>query len=239
MKRLGVLIIILVIFLASCDKEDKKIDLKTSNDSLSYALGNDIGNSFMRNKLDSLNIDFLAKGIKDKFAEDTSIMDENTVKQVLIAFSKKMKEEAEAERIKQIKITHKDNLDSGQSFLEENSKKEGVITTESGLQYKIIKKGNGNSPILSDKVEVHYEGTLIDGTKFDSSFDRGEPAEFGVTNVIKGWTEALLLMKEGDEWELYIPYDLAYGDRGNVHIKPLSALIFKIHLISIIQANKE
>ncbi|MCD4794889.1 MAG: FKBP-type peptidyl-prolyl cis-trans isomerase [Bacteroidales bacterium] len=236
MKKLALLITVSAIFITSC-KNEEKINLNNFNDSLSYAIGNDIAGSFKQSKLDSLDIDILAKAIKDNFAEDSSVMSNEAISQILMTFSQKMRAEAEAERIEQNKIQFKDNLETGQKFLEENSKKEGVITTESGLQYKIIKKGKGESPKFTDKVKVHYEGTLLDGTKFDSSYDKGEPAEFGVTQVIKGWTEALQLMKKGSEWELYIPYDLAYGDRGSGSIKPFSALIFKVELISIIETK--
>ncbi len=126
------------------------------------------------------------------------------------------------------------NKEAGEKFLAENAKKEGVVTTESGLQYKVIKAGKGAIPTKKSKVKVHYKGTLIDGTQFDSSYDRKEPVTFGVTEVIKGWTEALQLMPVGSKWELYIPQDLAYGKRETgEHIKPYSALIFEVELIGI------
>ena len=126
------------------------------------------------------------------------------------------------------------NLIEGQKFLEENGKKEGVITLESGLQYTVVEEGTGNKPELTDQVKTHYKGTLINGTVFDSSYDRGEPITFPVTGVIKGWTEALLLMKEGAKWKLFIPSDLAYGERGaGGVIPPNTTLIFDIELISI------
>ncbi len=131
---------------------------------------------------------------------------------------------------------HQATVDEGKKFLAENAKKEGIVTLPSGLQYKIITEGTGNIPTASDKVKVNYEGTLINGTKFDSSYDRGQPAEFGVTQVIKGWTEALQLMKEGSVWMLYIPSDLAYGSRqAGKEIKPFSTLIFKVELLSIVK----
>ena len=134
------------------------------------------------------------------------------------------------------KIIYGDNIEKGENFLAENGKREGVVTTKSGLQYEIIKKGNGATPTANDKVRVHYHGTLIDGTVFDSSIDRGEPAEFGVSQVIKGWTEALQLMPVGSKWKLYIPYDLAYGDREvSEEIKPYSTLIFEVELLDIVK----
>ena len=125
------------------------------------------------------------------------------------------------------------NREAGKKFLEENKTKPGVVTTASGLQYKIIEQGTGEKPTASQKVTVDYEGRLIDGTVFDSSYERGEPATFGVTQVIAGWTEALQLMPVGSKWELYIPYDLAYGDRNTGNIKPYSALIFTVELKGI------
>ena len=144
--------------------------------------------------------------------------------------------EAEKKKAEENKILYGDNIEKGENFLAENGKREGVVTTTSGLQYEIIKKGNGATPTANDKVRVHYHGTLIDGTVFDSSIDRGEPAEFGVSQVIKGWTEALQLMPVGSKWKLYIPYDLAYGDKEvSEEIKPYSTLIFEVELLDIVK----
>ena len=137
-------------------------------------------------------------------------------------------------RSKQLEEQFGENKAAGEKFLAENAKKEGVVTTESGLQYKIIKAGKGEIPTKESTVKVHYKGTLIDGTEFDSSYSRKEPAKFGVTNVIKGWTEALQLMPVGSKWELYIPQELAYGERqSGSHIKPFSALVFEVELLEI------
>ncbi|MCI7575175.1 MAG: FKBP-type peptidyl-prolyl cis-trans isomerase [Bacteroidales bacterium] len=125
------------------------------------------------------------------------------------------------------------NLEEGEEFLAQNALRDGVKTTESGLQYEIIKEGKGKVPTTEDKVKVHYHGTLIDGTVFDSSVDRGEPIVFGVTQVIKGWTEALQMMPVGSKWKLYIPYDLAYGEREAGQIPPYSTLIFEVELLGI------
>ncbi|NPA38091.1 MAG: FKBP-type peptidyl-prolyl cis-trans isomerase [Chlorobi bacterium] len=143
------------------------------------------------------------------------------------------------QEIKERKNAHlneiaKANLEKGKKFLEENKKKEGVIETESGLQYEILKEGNGPKPKLTDKVKCHYKGTLIDGTQFDSSYDRGKPAVFNVNGVIKGWTEALQMMPVGSKWKLYIPADLAYGKRGSEpKIGPNETLIFEVELLEI------
>ena len=125
------------------------------------------------------------------------------------------------------------NKEEGEKFLAENALREEVTVTESGLQYEILKEGKGQKPTATDKVKVHYHGTLIDGTVFDSSIDRGEPAVFGVNQVIAGWTEALQLMPVGSKWKLYIPYELAYGERGNSGIQPYSTLIFEVELLGI------
>ena len=137
-------------------------------------------------------------------------------------------------RSKQLEEQFGENKAAGEKFLAENAKKEGVVTTESGLQYKIIKAGKGEIPTKESTVKVHYKGTLIDGTEIDSSYSRKEPAKFGVTNVIKGWTEALQLMPVGSKWELYIPQELAYGERQTgEQIKPFSALVFEVELLEI------
>lgn len=136
---------------------------------------------------------------------------------------------------KAMEAKYADNKAAGEKFLAENATKEGVKTTESGLQYKVIKEGKGAIPTDKDKVKVHYKGTLIDGTEFDSSYSRKEPASFGVTGVIKGWTEALKMMPVGSKWELYIPQDLAYGSRNTGKIKPFSTLVFEVELIDIVK----
>ena len=142
---------------------------------------------------------------------------------------------AKAIQDKAMEAKYADNKAAGEKFLAENATKEGVKTTESGLQYKVIKEGKGAIPTDKDKVKVHYKGTLIDGTEFDSSYSRKEPASFGVTGVIKGWTEALKMMPVGSKWELYIPQDLAYGSRNTGKIKPFSTLVFEVELIDIVK----
>lgn len=159
-----------------------------------------------------------------------SKMDANSLVQAEVAKAQAAdKERQEAD----LKIQYKDSIAAGDAFMAENAKRDGVVTLPSGLQYEIIRAGNGTIPADTDKVKVHYHGTLINGTVFDSSVDRGEPAVFGVTQVIPGWTEALKLMPVGSKWKLYVPYDLAYGaaDRGT--IKPFSNLIFEVELLGI------
>lgn len=141
----------------------------------------------------------------------------------------------EALQAKKMEAQYNDNKVAGQNFLTENAKKEGVVTTASGLQYEVIKKGNGPLPKETDKVKVHYHGTLVDGTVFDSSVDRGQPAEFGVTQVIKGWVEGLQLMPVGSKFKFYIPQELAYGSQSQGQIKPFSTLIFEVELLEIVK----
>ena len=236
MKKSVLVIIASALIFTSCKNgEDAKVNLTNFNDSLSYAIGQDIANNFKQNQLDSLDINVLSKAMKDFFAEDSTVMTKEEVSQTLNTFSMKMRAEAEAKQLEQNKVQFQTELETGKKYLAENAQKDGVVTTESGLQYKVIKEGKGAKPTVSDKVKVHYEGTLIDGTKFDSSYDRKEPAEFGVTQVIRGWTEALQLMKEGSIYELCIPYELAYGERGSGSIKPYSTLNFKVELLSIVK----
>lgn len=169
------------------------------------------------NTADSIADDLFFRGFEDALVGDTAIF---TVKNAQAVFKQKQEQSQKA---------------PGEAFLAENAKKEGVVVLPSGLQYKILKQGDGKIPQATDKVKVHYEGRLIDGTVFDSSKRHGDkPAEFGVTNVIKGWTEALLLMPVGSKWQLYIPYNLAYGERGTGRdIKPYSALVFDVELVGI------
>ncbi|MDI9605610.1 MAG: FKBP-type peptidyl-prolyl cis-trans isomerase [Bacteroidota bacterium] len=151
-------------------------------------------------------------------------------------FQQEIEKAQEAERIRQeeeLKIKYAESIAEGDTFLEENGKREEVVTLPSGLQYEILKKGTGAVPAKTDRVKVHYHGTLIDGTVFDSSVERGEPATFGVTQVIVGWTEALQLMPVGSKWRLYVPYDLAYGSQDRGTIKPFSNLIFEVELLGI------
>lgn len=145
----------------------------------------------------------------------------------------KAQQVAQKKKEEELKIQYKDSIAAGEKFMAENAKRESVITLPSGLQYEILKKGNGPIPTENDRVKVHYHGTLINGTVFDSSVDRGEPAVFGVTQVIPGWTEALKLMPVGSKWRLYVPYNLAYGGQDRGTIKPFSNLIFDVQLLGI------
>ncbi len=207
--------------------------LVTEMDKVSYAIGVRMGTNFKEQGIE-IKIDKLIQGLKDATAGNKLELTEAEVQQTIMAFGQKMmekqKEKQKADAVK--------NLAAGKAFLYANGKKEGVKVLSSGLQYKVLKEGTGKTPTIADKVKTHYRGRLIDGTEFDSSYKRGKPAEFGVKAVIKGWTEALQLMKEGAKWELYIPPDLAYGERGNRGIPGNSTLIFEIELLEIVTAKE-
>lgn len=203
-------------------------DLKEPRARASYSIGLDIGSNMKKQKLD-LDAKALAAGIADALAGKPALTPEE-VRATLTEFQQKEMAKAEA----RAKTAGAENAKAGEEFLAANAKKDGVKTTASGLQYKTIKSGSGKTPKASDTVKVHYTGTLIDGTVFDSSVERNEPATFGVDQVIPGWTEVLQLMKEGDKWQVFIPSKLAYGERGaGPDIGPNSTLIFDVELLAI------
>lgn len=192
-------------------------------DKVSYALGMSIANNIMASGVNGLNVEEFVKAITTYMAGEEPAMTPAEAQQVLNDYFTKLQEEQTAA----LKA-------EGEAFLAQNAKNDGVVTLPSGLQYKVLKSGNGATPKASDSVECHYEGRLISGTVFDSSYQRGETATFGVTQVIAGWVEALQLMKEGDKWQLYIPYNLAYGERGaGAQIPPFATLIFDVELIKV------
>ncbi len=218
---------------ASVNKDDKK--------KAAYMAGLQIGQQVGVNMVEGVNQEFA-----NMYGDTTKIVNKNNLLAGFIAGvlgkgGKMTMEEAQTytqttmERIKTVKIEkdYAENKTAGIKFLDENKVKEGVVTLPSGLQYKIIKEGKGAIPTAESKVKVNYKGTLIDGTEFDSSYSRKEPTTFGVTQVIKGWTEALLLMPVGSKWELYVPEELAYGPADRGTIKPFSALVFEIELLDI------
>ena len=193
-------------------------------DKFSYGLGMGIGQNLLSMGVKDMSIEDFVKGISDVLSGNKTELTHSDAQKVVNEHFQKLAEEAYAV-----------NRNAGEKFLAENAKKEGVTTLPSGLQYEVIKEGNGKKPSATDRVQCHYEGTLIDGTIFDSSIKRGEPAVFGVNQVIRGWVEALQLMQEGAKWRLYIPYDMAYGEHGaGEMIPPYSALIFDVELIKVL-----
>ena len=193
-------------------------------DKFSYGLGMGIGQNLLSMGVKDMNVEDFVKGLKDVLTGAKTEISHSEAQTVVNDHFRKLAEEA-----------YEQNKASGEAFLAENAKKEGVTVLPSGLQYEVITAGNGKKPSATDRVQCHYEGTLIDGTIFDSSIKRGEPAVFGVNQVIKGWVEALQLMQEGAKWRLYIPYDMAYGEHGaGEMIPPYSALIFDVELIKVL-----
>ena len=191
-------------------------------DKVSYALGMSIGRQLQQMNAAEVNVDDFAQAIKDVFASKTSLTDSEAQQAVQDFFQRKAEEQAGAAKAE------------GEAFLAENAKKEGVVSLPSGLQYQVLREGDGRKPAATDQVECHYEGTLIDGTKFDSSYDRGQTATFPLNQVIAGWTEGLQLMTEGAKYRFFIPYQLGYGERGaGAAIPPFSALIFDVELVAV------
>ena len=210
-----------------------KMELKETKQRVSYSIGADIGSNFKRQEID-IDPKALAAGLTDAIAGKTQLT-EAEMKDVLNTFRTDMMAKMQEKQ----KAAVEKNAKEGEKFLADNAKKEGVKVTASGLQYKVIKSGTGKTPKLSDTVKTHYHGTLVDGTVFDSSVERKEPATFPVQGVIPAWTEALQLMKEGDKWQLFVPSKLAYGEQGaGGKIGPNATLIFEVELLSIEKSDK-
>jgi FKBP-type peptidyl-prolyl cis-trans isomerase FklB len=227
MKRL--IICLGAVCIASIGLAQDKAQLKDQKDKASYSIGYDIGETFKKQNVE-LNPDALFGGLKDALAGKEATLTKEDREKTLQAFQKEMMEK----QIAASKEAATKNTAEGEKFLAENKKKDGVKTTASGLQYKILKEGSGPSPKETDTVVTNYKGTLIDGTEFDSSYKRNEPATFPVNRVIKGWTEALQLMKPGAKYQLFIPSSLGYGERGAGQlIGPNATLIFEVELLSI------
>ena len=236
MKKISVLVAtaIVAMGITSCGDSHKSASLKTAADSVSYAIGISTGAGYKENLKtlpgDPANVDDLIAGFVQAIKGDSSAM--KMTPQAAQAYIQTYFMEASARDAKKTK-------EEGEKFLAENKTKKDVITTESGLQYQVVTEGKGEKPTAEDKVKVHYTGTLLDGTVFDSSVERGEPMEFGVGQVIKGWTEVLQLMPVGSKYIVWIPSDLAYGERGaGGNIKPNSTLKFEIELLEIVKDKK-
>ena len=204
---------------------------KNDKDKTSYALGAYYGGDWKRREIEvnDLNFDELVRGMKTALAGEKSALTDQELKEALNKYQQELSTKQQEKR----RIAGEKNKAEGEKFLADNKSKPGVMTLPSGLQYKIVTEGAGDPPKREDSVTVNYRGTLIDGTEFDSSYKRGQPATFRVGGVIPGWTEALTLMKPGAKWELFIPSNLAYGERGNPSIAPNATLLFDVELVSI------
>ena len=193
-------------------------------DKFSYAIGLGIGQNLLSMGAQGINVEDFAQAIADVLNRNELAMSHNEAREIVNKYFAELEEKMNAE-----------NIEKGKAFLAENAKKEGIVTLPSGLQYEVITEGNGKKPSATDRVKCHYEGTLIDGTLFDSSIKRGQPAVFGVNQVIKGWVEALQLMSEGSKWRLFIPSELGYGaQQAGEMIPPHSTLIFEVELIEVL-----
>ena len=227
MKKVFVLLLLSLFVVGAVSADDK---FKSQQEKIGYAIGMNIATNMMQQKVD-VDADQLAAGLMAVLKGEETVITQEEMGQILTAYQQEMqmKQMAEAAAVAA------KNEKLAQEYLEKNGKQEGVVTLESGLQYKVIKTGAGASPAAESKVEVHYSGTLLDGTEFDSSYKRGEPASFPVNGVIPGWTEALQLMQEGDKWQLVIPSELAYAERGAPPmIPPNATLVFEVELLKVL-----
>ncbi len=244
--KMSLLAVAVTVAISGCQKDDSKeatpageqLELKSFEQQSAYAIGLSMGR-YISNTLErqqelgiKLTDDVILKGVQDGLAKQPKMSDEELEK-ALKDYDKQINEAA----TKKAESDAKANLEQGKQFLEENAKKSGVTTTASGLQYEVLEMGKGEKPKASDMVRVHYTGTLIDGTKFDSSVDRNEPAEFPLDHVIRGWTEGVQLMPVGSKFKFYLPSDLAYGEQGAGTIPPNSVLTFEVQLLDIVKEN--
>jgi FKBP-type peptidyl-prolyl cis-trans isomerase FklB len=222
--RLKWIVVLGILFFVSQVSAEEKLVLKNQKEKVSYIIGVNIGSNFKKQLID-IDPSILARGIREGLAGAKPLLTEQDIQETMVAFQKELMER------------HKKQ---GEDFLAENKKKEGVKTLPDGLQYKVIKAGTGKKPKADDTVTVNYLGTLIDGREFDSSYRRGQPATFRVSGVIPGWSEALQLMEEGAKWQLFIPSNLAYGERGvGGIVGPNAVLIFEVELVSINPKTQE
>ena len=236
-KILAVAVFTLSIVSCGNSQFKTKSSLATEVDSVSYSLGLDMANKIKTN-FDDIDQGLFVQGFKNGMDSTNLLVESKDINNILRAFfqkkqQEKMKEQ-QALQAKKAEAEFGDHKKAGEDFLAENKTKDGVKTTATGLQYIVLKEGSGDAPTATSRVKVHYHGTLTDGTVFDSSVDRGEPTEFGVNQVIKGWTEGLQLMKPGAKYKFFIPQDLAYGaQQRGAKIKPFSALVFDVELLEV------
>jgi len=224
-----IVMVISISFLFGICYAGEKLELKDQKDKESYSLGYQFGQNLKAQSVE-INLDVYTSGVRDSLGGKDSLMSQEEIRATISDLQKRIA----AVRQKELKEKAEKNLAESKAFLEENKKKEGIKTLPSGLQYKVLAEGSGKVPKADDTVTVHYRGTLVNGTESDSSYKRGQPSTFKVSGVIRGWSEALQLMKEGSKWQLFIPPDLAYGERAaGAQIPPNSALIFEVELISV------
>ena len=214
----------ILFYISSCQKHMGDVTLNNEHDSVSYIIGFNIGTNIASSPMTDANIQAIAKGIQDAMDGKDLFIDQYSANAYIGAYMQKMES-----------VSSEKNLAEGREFLEKNKVRKGVTTTESGLQYEVLVEGDGPRPTDTDTVTVHYKGSLIDGTVFESSVERGEPATFAINQVIPGWTEVLKLMPVGSKWKVYLPTELAYGanPRQGGKIQPNMALIFEIELLGI------
>ena len=228
-KASHILLMLIVISLQACADSDTKLNLENPDQRLSYGLAYLTGKDLVNRGM-IVDAEAYAAGIRDAVTDKNPQITEEEIRAEMVSFQEKMRAKQEEGKV----VVAEKNEKEGAEFLKINSEKEGVIVTSTGLQYEVIEAGDGDSPSSEDTVEVHYRGTLLDGTEFDSSYARNQTVNFGVTQVIAGWTEALQLMSTGAKWKLFIPSDLAYGPGGaGGVIGPNATLIFEVELISI------
>ena len=226
------LMLLAIIVVAGCSTQDRpQKDIETDMDKASYAIGFDIGSSLKSQDVTDLDLDLIYQGMADAQAGEDTLMTQDEMMAALQTFQDTIMQRQQEKATRE----SSENLAAGEAYLAENATKEGVQTTESGLQYRVIEEGSGDRPTATSSVTVNYRGTTIDGTEFDSSYSRGEPATFGLNQVIPGWTEGLQLMTVGSKYEFVVPSDLGYGERGTQGgpIGPNATLIFEVELISI------
>ncbi len=225
--------IIATAFITACSQGQKdRISLSTEMDSVSYAIGCDIGGNFKRNKLESVNVEALAMGMRDAL-DSATLMDQAEVERVVQGYMMKLQEAKLAEE----RVKGEENRIAGEKFLAENGKRKEVVTTSSGLQYEVIKMGTGPKPTKDQQVKVHYHGTLINGSVFDSSVERGEPIVYPLGGFVPGWQEALQLMPLGSKWRICFPSELGYGSQAapGGKIPANSTLVFELELLDIVK----
>ena len=226
----NILAVLVIGTLFSCDNQIKEVkSLETELDSVSYAVGLSMS-SQLKNGFEDVNEEILIQAIRNGLDSTNLLLDSKDIQKTIQTYFQKKQEENKKKELAKFEVYKKEGI----AFLEANKTKEGVKTTKSGLQYIVLKEGKGKKAKTTDRVKVHYHGTTVDGTVFDSSVDRGTPSEFGVTQVIKGWTEGLQLMKVGSKYKFFIPQELAYGANPRPGIiKPYMALIFEVELLEI------